>query len=383
MNIAFITPEYPISSFKNNIGGIGTFTKNLAEQLVSNHCKVTVFVHSQPKNKVIVENGVTVHSVKKNAVKGITWFTNRRFFNKYVNQIISKENIDVIEAPEWTGFTAFMNFKCPFIIRLHGSDTYFCSLENRPVKTKNHFFEKRALLGADKIIGVSKFVANRTKELFQINKDIQVVYNTIDSTLFTPNHQDIKPKSLLYFGTIVRKKGVLEIAKTFNKIIEKDDTVTLTLLGRDNIDVITKQFTLEMFKALLSHKALKNVTFCNAVPYDQVITHVQQTEIVLLPSFAEAFPMTWLEAMALEKKLVTSNIGWAKELMIDGETGFTVNPINTEDFVMKVLTLMQHSKESLLMAKKARNRIVNKFDTKQSLIENITMYKSIVKKHAV
>jgi len=69
MNIAFITPEYPISSFKGNIGGIGTFTKNLAEQLVHNNCKVTVFIHSQSVEQILTENGVEVHSVKKKAVK--------------------------------------------------------------------------------------------------------------------------------------------------------------------------------------------------------------------------------------------------------------------------------------------------------------------------
>lgn len=379
MNIAFITPEYPITSFKGNIGGIGTFTKNLAEQLVENNCTVTVFIHSQSVEDIIYENGVEIHLVKKKILKAITWYTNRRYFNKYVNKVIVKKNIQVIEAPEWTGFTAFMKFKCPFVIRLHGSDTYFCSLENRKVKYKNYFFEKRGLIGADKIVGVSNFVATKTKELFKLNSEIGVIHNTIDTTLFTPNHQHIKPKTLLYFGTIIRKKGVLEIAKAFNKIIAQDNTVTLCLLGRDNKDVFTKQSTLSMFKVLLSEKAFNNVTFLNAVPYQEVITYIQQSEVVLLPSFAEAFPMTWLEAMALEKKLVTSNIGWAKELMLDGQTGFMVNPKNTDDFTLKVLALLNNETEANVMATTARNRIINEFDMKQSLVKNIEIYESIRK----
>ncbi|MCG1036610.1 glycosyltransferase family 4 protein [Polaribacter sargassicola] len=377
MNIAFITPEYPIASFKGNIGGIGTFTKNLAEQLVMKQCKVTVFIHSQPKEDIVIENGVEIHLVKKNVVKGITWFTNRRSFNKYVNHIVLKNKIDVIEAPEWTGFTAFMKFKCPFVIRLHGSDTYFCDLEKRHVKYKNYFFERRAIIGADKIVGVSEYVAKKTQHLFKLKKNIDVVYNTIDTNLFTPNHGQIKQKSLLYFGTVVRKKGVLEIAKAFNKIIEQDCTVTLTLLGKDNVDVFTKKSTLELFKGLLSNKALKNFTYLNAVPYKEVLAHVQQSEIILLPSFAEAFPMTWLEAMALEKKMVTSNIGWAKELMINGITGFMINPTNTDDFKTKTLTLLNNKKEASKMSINARKRIVNEFDSKKSIEENIKLYKGL------
>ena len=379
MNIAFISPEYPIPSFKGNIGGIGTFTKNLAEQLVLLNYNITVFVHSQPVNHVIIEKGVVIHLVKMKAVKGITWITNRAYFNTYVNKIINQKNIQVIEAPEWTGFTAFMKFHCPFIIRLHGSDTYFCDLEARKVKAKNYFFEKKALSGADKIVGVSEFVAKRTKKLFKLNSEIKVIHNAIDTTLFTPNHEHIKPKSLLYFGTIVRKKGLLEIAKAFNKIVEEDKKVTLTLLGRDAKDVFTKQSTLAMFKALLTIEALKNLTILKAVSYKQVIKHIQHAEIVVLPSLAEAFPMTWLEAMALEKKLLTSNIGWAKELMIDKKTGFMITPSNTGMFVTKVLALLKDEDKASIMAKAARNRIIEKFDIKAAIHENIALYKNTVR----
>ena len=378
MNIAFITPEYPVSIFNGNIGGIGTFTKNLAEQLVKSNCKVTVFIHSQFKEQVILENGVEIHFVKKKITKGITWYTNRRYFNKYVNKVIENKEIQIIEAPEWTGFTAFMKFKCPLVIRLHGSDTYFCNLDDRKVKSKNKFLEKKALLGANKIVGVSKFVANRTKELFQLNVEIAVIHNAIDITLFKPNHQNIKRKSLLYFGTIIRKKGVLEIAKAFNKIVEKDNKVHLTLLGRDNFDSLSKESTKSMFKALLNEKALQNVVFLDAVPYQDVLKHIQQSEVVLLPSFAEAFPMTWLEAMALEKKLVTSNIGWAKELMIDGVTGFMINPKDTDKFTSKVLTLLNENEAAMKMGKEGRKRIISNFDMKHSLQKNIVFYKKII-----
>ncbi|TXD49130.1 glycosyltransferase family 4 protein [Polaribacter sp. IC073] len=378
MKLAFITPEYPIASFEGNIGGIGTFTKNLAEQLVTKNYGVTVFIHSQSIEGIFIENGVEVHLVKKKTFKGGTWFTNRRYFNKYVNSLIIQKKIDVIEAPEWTGFTAFMKFKCPLVIRLHGSDTYFCDLEHRQVKAKNKFFERKALKGADKIVGVSNFVAERTQELFQLNKNIDVIHNTINTTLFTPNHKQIKSKSLLYFGTIIRKKGVLEIAKAFNKIIERDATITLCLLGRDTKDVVSNGSTITLFKELLSEKAQKKVTFLNAVPYKEVIKYVQQSEIILLPSFAEAFPMTWLEAMALEKKLVTSNIGWAKELMVDGETGYTINPTNTNEFAAKILALLNDKEKADEMAKAARNRIITKFDFEEIFKKNIKLYKNLV-----
>ena len=379
MHIAFITPEFPHTHFQGNIGGIGTFTKNIAKQLIRLNHTVTIFVHSQAKEFVLKENRVTIHFVKLKKVKGITWITNRRYFNQYVNKVIKKDNIEVIEAPEWTGFTAFMKFKCPLVIRLHGSDTYFCHLENRKAKAKNQFFEKKALNGANAIIGVSKFVSDKTKELFGLTNDIVTIHNTIDVTDFVPNHQYIKPKTLLYFGTVIRKKGVLEIAKVFNQVITEDPEVHLYLLGRDNKDIFTGKSTLKMVEELVSLNALKNFSYINALPYTEVKAIINNAEVVLLPSFAEAFPMTWLESMALEKKLITSNIGWAKELMLDGETGFMVDPTNTEDFSSKILTLLTNEKKAKKMAKNARQRIKNSFDINTILNKNIKIYQSVKK----
>jgi len=378
MHIAYITPEYPIDQFKGNIGGIGTFTKNIAEQLVLSNVKVTVFVHSQTIEKIFSENGVIIHFVKLKKVKGLTWYTNRIHFKRYVNKVIREQKIDVIEAPEWSGFTAFIKFKCPLVLRLHGSDTFFCNLENRKVKFKNLFFEKKALFNADKIIGVSDFVSKKTKELFGLTSEIQTIYNKVNVDKTFPNHTNIKPKSLLYFGTIIRKKGVLELAKMFNELVILDENVTLNLLGKDSLDVLTGKSTLKLFKELLSEKALQQIKHINAVPPDEVITFLQNSEIIVLPSFAEAFPMTWLEAMVMEKKILTSNIGWANELMIDGETGYTVDPLDTIGFTNKVMSLLEDKKKSLRMAKNSRNRIINNFDIKQSVEENIKLYKSML-----
>ncbi|WP_159947770.1 glycosyltransferase family 4 protein [Polaribacter septentrionalilitoris] len=378
MHIAFITPEFPHTHFQGNIGGIGTFTKNIAKQLIRLNHTVTIFVHSQAKEFVLKENRVTIHFVKLKKVKGITWITNRRYFNQYVNKVIKKDNIEVIEAPEWTGFTAFMKFDCPLIVRLHGSDTYFCHLENRKAKAKNQFFEKKALKGANAIVGVSKFVADKTKELFGLTQEIITIYNTIDVTDFVPNHQYIKPKTLLYFGTIVRKKGVLEIAKAFNKIVAQDKKVQLCFVGRDNRDVFTGKSTLKMVEELLSTNALKNFKHINAVPYTKVKKIINNAEVVLLPSFAEAFPMTWLESMALEKRLITSNIGWAKELMIDGDTGFMVNPKNTEEFSLRILNLLEDEANAKTMAINARKRIISNFNMDNIIIQNIKLYKSVL-----
>ena len=131
MHIAFLTPEYPHAKVKHS-GGLGTSIKNLVVALVEKGISVTVFIYGQPQAAVFEENGVIFHLIVNKKYRFGKWFFYRKFIQNYVNSVIKKEKIDLVEAPDWTGVTAFMRFDVPLIIRFHGSDTYFCQIEAFP-----------------------------------------------------------------------------------------------------------------------------------------------------------------------------------------------------------------------------------------------------------
>ena len=89
--------------------------------------------------------------------------------------------------------------------------------------------------------------------------------------------------------------------------------------------------------------------------------------------------MTWLEAMAMEKALVTSDIGWAKEVMIDGVTGFTVDPKEHQKYAGKVLQLLNDPVLALKMGKAARKQVVARFSAGVVVERNIGFYGRIVR----
>lgn len=377
MHLAFLTPEYP-HPLSTTSGGLGTSIKNMAKALAAKGITVTVFIYGQKKDKFFTEEEIHFHFIKQQQYKFLGWYLHRKFLQNYLNKIISEEKIEAIEAPDWTGITAFMKLKCPVVIRFHGSDTYFCHLENRPQKKKNFWFEKKALQGADHLLSVSQFTAQTTRELFTLKKRINVIPNSIDTEVFKPLQIPVVPDTLLYFGTIIRKKGVLELAEIFNLIARKKTNTRLYIAGRDVQDIKTGKSTKELFIEKLSPQAVNQVTWLGALPYEDIKKEIAKAAVVVLPSFAEALPMTWIEAMAMEKALVTSDIGWAKEVMIDGETGFTVDPKDHGLYAEKILQLMNDPALAEEMGKAARKQVVKKFSTEVVVEENIRFYEAIV-----
>jgi glycosyltransferase involved in cell wall biosynthesis len=90
--------------------------------------------------------------------------------------------------------------------------------------------------------------------------------------------------------------------------------------------------------------------------------------------------MTWLEAMAMEKALVTSDIGWAKEVMINSLTGFTVDPKDHQKYAAKVLQLLNDPALALKMGKAAREQVVARFSSEVVVRRNIEFYEGIVER---
>lgn len=377
MHIAFLTPEFP-HSLASKSGGLGTSIKNLAVSLIKEKVKVSIFVYGQKENIKIEEEGLSIYLIKQIRYRFFTWYFYRKFLAKWINRKVKEEKIDILEAPDWTGITAFMDFHCPLIIRLNGSDAYFCHLEERKQKFKNRLFEEKALKSADAIVSVSVFTKQVTKRIFKLKRNIPVIPNSIELEKFpVPCNSFIKGQAV-YFGTIIRKKGVLELAEIFNELVKAKPDCKLVLIGRDVVDIIEGGSTLDLFFRRLSPQAKKQVVSYGPVNYDEIMDVVVQSEVVILPSFAEALPMSWLEAMAMEKPLVTSNIGWANEVMHDGVTGFTENPKDPKAFAAKVLQLMEDREAAIVMGKAARLRVVQNFSTEVITNKNIEFYKKVI-----
>lgn len=380
MKIAFLTPEYPHPKTGSS-GGIGTSIKNLAIGLLAQGISVRVLVYGQKEHNIFDDNGIIIQQIKNVKVKGLSWFFTRKKIEGIINKLHSDKEIDVVEAPDWTGITSFIKpKKCPIVIRLHGSDTYFCYLDNRPVKWINKFHEKRALSNADALLSVSQFAADTTNAVFGLAKKFTIIPNPIDARLFQPNNESIqKEKSILYFGSLIRKKGLLELPLIFNKVIENNPDVKLILIGKDVSDIISGNPSIwKMMQELFSDQAKKNVAYLGSVPYSEIKQKIQDAALCVFPSFAEAFPVSWLEAMAMEKPIVASNIGWAKEMVDDGVNGFLVHPATHDIFAEKIITLLNDGELCKKMGKSARKKVENFFDLDRIAKQNIEFYKSVI-----
>ena len=385
LKIAFLTPEYPHPKTGSS-GGIGTSIKNLAMGLMAEGCSVRVLVYGQKEEGVFDDNGITIQQIQNVKFKGLSWYLTRKKLERLINQLYDNREIDLVEAPDWTGITSFIQpQKCPIVIRLNGSDTYFCHLDNRPVKAINKFHERRALQKADGLLSVSQFTADVTNQVFGLQKEFTIIPNSIDTSIFLNDsgspllRRGVGGEDILYFGSLIRKKGLLELPLIFNEVVQKNPEAQLVLIGKDVPDVITgNPSTWAMMQELFTPEALRNVTYLGSVPYHEIKKQIQLATLCVFPSFAEALPVSWIEAMALQKPIVASNVGWANEVIAEGVEGFLVNPKDHKQYAARILELLASPELQESFGIAARKKVVNQFSMEVVAQQTVSFYQKYI-----
>jgi glycosyltransferase involved in cell wall biosynthesis len=380
MKIAFLTPEYPHQR-TGNAGGIGTSIKNLAESLTALGHEVQILVYGQKEDVIFEEDGIVIQQIKNVKIKGLSWYCTRKKLQRIIDALYEEQALDIVEAPDWTGISSFIQpKKCPLIIRLNGSDTYFCHLDGRPVKWWNRFHEKRALQKADGHISVSRFTAEQTNTLFGLQLPFTIIPNGINPEKFQPDGAMPKiPNTILYFGTLIRKKGLLELPLIFNQVITKNPSAQLILVGRDASDIATgSKSTWQLMQKLFTPEALKQVNYLGGVPYEEVRAHIAQASVCVFPTFAEALPVSWLEAMAMEKAIVASNIGWGPEVITNNQEGILVHPKDHETYANAILNLLENDTLNTTFGQKAAQKIQDVFANGLIAEQSVAFYQTII-----
>ena len=94
---------------------------------------------------------------------------------------------------------------------------------------------------------------------------------------------------------------------------------------------------------------------------NQLVSVYAAFDIFVMSSLREGLPNSILEAMAMHKPVVTTDVAGAKELVVHGETGFVVPQKGVEELAKYILMLLDNRELRLTMGRASRTRIETEF----------------------
>ena len=165
----------------------------------------------------------------------------------------------------------------------------------------------------------------------------------------------------------------------FNEVFKLNKSAELIIAGGDTPDIKTgSRSTWDLMKSLFSPEALKRVFYSGRVPYERIEEIYRTADVCVFPSYAEAFPVSWLEAMAMGKAVVASDIGWAHEVIDDGISGILCSPADHKKFASNIADVLSDSKLRIYLGDNARSRVEKNFSAEIIAEKTIDFYKSVI-----
>jgi glycosyltransferase involved in cell wall biosynthesis len=101
-------------------------------------------------------------------------------------------------------------------------------------------------------------------------------------------------------------------------------------------------------------------------------------DLYVQPSLYEGMPNAVMEAMAVGKPVIATNVDGVQELVADGETGWLVEAGNSQAVAARILYAMENTDESVCMGAAAARRMHNDFSVDRMVTAYDGLYRDLL-----
>ena len=323
-------------------------------------------------NETNLPSNVEIIKLPKIGIPKIYGATKIAFYSLY--PILKKNEIDILyvrtfSPPELSAiWLSKIIADLPSILVLPGTWLFGHPSESRGKEKFYRWFLRRALDYADKIVLYSRLMLPEVL-LYHDKLDttkITYIHNAVNVDRFSP-HGEVSEyvinlkrdyrKCLLYVGRVNEKKGVGDLIDAFYIVNKQLNDVILLIIGSG-----PEKYLREITKRIKDYKLEDKVFLLGPIPNRDIPSFIRASDLVVYATReGEGIPRAILEAMACGKPAVATRVAGIPDAVINGLTGYLVEPRNPKELAEKILKLIKDDELLRKMGSNARKHIEKEF----------------------
>lgn len=407
MKILFLTDDFPPKTF----GGAGIVAFNLAKGLKKKGHDIFVITTVRKKSGEgnIKFKGLYVFRIYANYHQ--RWQAYLSLYNlqtvSKVKKLIKEMKPDIVHAHNIHYYLSYCCLKIAkqyakaVFLTTHDAmlvhygklmpknrkDVYKVSIWDQIKEARKRYnpFRNRIIRYYLKYVDKILTVSDALKKLLMINgiKNIETIYNGIDVNSWKVSLKDVKKfkekynlqnkKVILFGGRLSGAKGGDQILRALALIKKEIDNAVLLVVGERN------KYAEKMKDLAEQLGIVKNVIFTGLLSGSELKSAYHSADISIFPSLCfETFGMINLEAMACKKPVVSSYFGGPKEVVINGKTGYLINPHKTDLMAEKIIELLKNPEKAKKFGEAGYQRAKEKFSLDKQIKKTLKCYRKYV-----
>jgi glycosyltransferase involved in cell wall biosynthesis len=377
LRIGFLTPEYPTETYT---GGIGSYVRQMAHSLVKLGHSAYVLLYAPSGEGLSWDGPIPIYKIRASGFasrlpeplgKGASLI-----FARVLAKLANELSLDVLEAPEFGGLTAFLDLVKPrklrVVVRLHTCSSIVRHInKSHPTSMREwlawrlrDWLEKRSILTADAVTAVSNAIGEETRRSLRLTRgDFQVVPNSVSDSAFSfaEETRETGNPMVLFVGRLEWRKGPDLLIRALPTVLERQPGTLFRFAGMDTLTGPGRTSMRSHLDSLLPSDERSRVDFCGHLARPQLEEVLRSATVCVFPSRYEGLPMVCLEAMAYGKAIVATNIPGFCELLSDGETGLIVREEDPKSLASALVKLLSDSQLRARLGNAARETARSQF----------------------
>lgn len=215
-------------------------------------------------------------------------------------------------------------------------------------------------------------------------RKIVVIYNGLDMARVTPKGELTRDQLLAAFGLPQdpARRFVSIVANMRHDV--KDHPMFLRAAARVRALIPEAAFILAgegeltpQLRALAGELGLERDAFFTG-RCERVAELLSISEVCVLSSKAEGFSNSILEYMAAARPVVATDVGGAREAIVEGETGYLVRSGDDETMAARISSLLREPERARSMGQRGRSRVEREFSDRAQLENTRGLYDQLL-----
>ncbi|RMD94387.1 MAG: N-acetyl-alpha-D-glucosaminyl L-malate synthase BshA [Calditrichaeota bacterium] len=360
-------------------GGSGVIASELALGLAERGHEIHIISYATPFRLRAFHQNVFIHEVEVSSYPLFKYPPYALGLATKLVEVAEEYKLDLIHAhyavPHAT--SAYLakkilrSDKLKIITTLHGTDITLVGLDSSFFRVIKFNIEE-----SDGVTAVSNYLKKRTIEEFNIQREIRVIHNFVDTNRcaktdgicakerYAPHGEKI----LMHASNFRPVKRVSDVVRIFARV-RQQIPVKLLLVGEGPERLFVQQLVKEL-------KLSPDVLFLGEQDYLETL--MRCADLFILTSEQESFGLVALEAQACGVPVIATNIGGLPEVVAHGETGFLLPVGEIASMAEKAVQLLTNAELYNSFKQRARDRAVKCFDKKIIIPQYEAFYEEVL-----
>jgi colanic acid/amylovoran biosynthesis glycosyltransferase len=281
--------------------------------------------------------------------------------NRMLKDFVEHLHVHFATTPAWGAWVIKTVYGIPWSMTVHAHDIYL-----------NHAMLQKKMDSAEFMVTNSQYNIDYLQKVHPKypKEKLNLIHTGIDSDRFQPLVTEVTPDipQILAVGRLDPTKGYRYLVEVIQELRQRGIVTQTHVVGHITDEAYVQEEFKYIQELIRKYQLEDDITFEQGIPQDLLLQRYREASLFILPCVvdetgnSDGLPSVLVEAMLLQKPIVSTRISGIPELVTSGKTGWLCEPGNVKELADACEDIVKQSAQAVAIAAQGRKHALENWN---------------------